>query len=48
MILHSPRERPEPWEVRKQAAGPRWLIPFIAFEWMWEWAAFALSQLLRS
>ncbi|WP_263368281.1 pentapeptide repeat-containing protein [Edaphobacter bradus] len=23
---------------------PRWIVPFIAFEWMWEWVAFLLSK----
>jgi hypothetical protein len=44
MILHSPRERPAPWKHRKQVALSKWLIPFIAFEWIWEWAAFGLSN----
>jgi len=44
MIMHIPRKRPEPWEVRKHGAGPKWLTPFIAFEWMWEWVAFVLSN----
>jgi hypothetical protein len=44
MILHSPRERPEPWKIRKQAAVSKWLIPFVAFEWMWEWVAYGLSN----
>jgi hypothetical protein len=44
MILHLPRERPAPWSIRKPRAGRKWLTPFIAFEWMWEWVAFALSR----
>jgi Pentapeptide repeats (8 copies) len=46
MILHSPRERPAPWKVRKQgsAAKRKWMTPFIAMEWICEWAAFALSN----
>jgi len=44
MILHSPRTRPAPWSIRRQSATRRWMIPFIAFEWVWEWAAFALSN----
>ena len=42
MILHAPRTRPLPWNVRKQRAG--WLMPLVALEWVWEWAAFALSN----
>src|ERR1017187_263462 len=44
MILHSPRKRPEPWSIRKPSASRKWLTPFIAFEWMWEWAAYAMSN----
>ena len=42
MILHTPRPRPQPWPTRKQ--GAKWLLPLIALEWIWEWAAFALSN----
>ncbi|MGB6687139.1 MAG: pentapeptide repeat-containing protein [Terracidiphilus sp.] len=44
MILHLPRERPAPWAKRKPSAARRWLTPFIAFEWIWECVAFALSR----
>src|SRR6201986_1767121 len=44
MILHAPRTRPQPWIVRKQRASARWLVPLVALEWVWEWAAFALSN----
>jgi hypothetical protein len=44
MILHMPRERPAPWAIRRQSTTRRWLTPFIAFEWMWEWVAYALSR----
>jgi uncharacterized protein YjbI with pentapeptide repeats len=44
MILHTPRSRPAPWQVRKQGATHRWLIPFIALEWIFEWVAFTLSN----
>lgn len=44
MILHTPRERPAPWSIRRQSTARSWLIPFIAFEWMWEWVAYALSR----
>ena len=43
MILHTPRPRPAPWKTRKQHA-PAWLTPFVALEWFFEWAAFALSN----
>ena len=44
MILHSPRTRPSPWSARKQRARARWLAPLIWLEWLWEWAAFGLSN----
>src|SRR5271154_37303 len=44
MIMHSPRSRPAPWPIRKPGTARKWLTPFIAFEWMWEWAAFYLSN----
>ena len=43
MILHTHREKPAPWPIRRQGARS-WLVPFIAFEWMWEWVAYALSH----
>jgi len=43
MIVHTPKERPEPWPLRSRNAAA-WLVPFIAFEWVWEWAAYALSR----
>ena len=44
MILHNPRKRPEAWRIRRQGIGRRWLTPFVAFEWGWEWAAYVLSN----
>ena len=44
MILHSPRERPAPWPVRRRSASADWQKPFIAFEWCWEWLAYFLSN----
>ncbi len=44
MIIHTPRSRPVSWKLRKQRTVHRWLIPFIALEWIFEWAAFALSN----
>jgi hypothetical protein len=42
MILRQPRERPHPWSSR--GIRRRWAVPFFALEWMWEWAAFLLSN----
>ena len=46
MILHKPRERPAPWKTRKRSVGAmqKWVIPFVAFEWVCEWAAYFLSN----
>jgi len=44
MIAHQPRTRPAPWALRKLSSTHKWLRPFIAIEWMWEWVAFALSN----
>jgi len=44
MILHSPRTRPSPWGARKQALRARWITPLLWLEWLWEWAAFGLSN----
>jgi hypothetical protein len=33
-----------PWIVRRQRAPAGWLVPLVALEWVWEWAAFALSN----
>src|SRR5579863_8232295 len=43
MIVHTPKDRPKPWPLRRRDAPP-WLVPFIAFEWIWEWTAYALSR----
>src|ERR1035438_8966589 len=44
LIMHRPRTRPTPWNVRKQSAVHGWLTPFTALEWGLEWVAFALSN----
>jgi len=44
MILREMRERPEAWSRVKRAAAARWLIPFVAFEYMWDWVAYFLSR----
>lgn len=44
MILHTPRNRPASWRTRRRSARRGWWLPFIAVEWVWEWAAFALSN----
>ncbi len=44
MILHHARNRPVPWSERKSRSRHRWLVPFIAIDWGWEWLAFLLSN----
>jgi len=44
MILHEARKRPESWKALRGHVRHRWAVPFIAFEWVWEWAAFGLSN----
>jgi hypothetical protein len=43
MILHGARERPASWDSLTNRMKRRWLIPFIAFEWIWDWTAYSLS-----
>jgi hypothetical protein len=43
MIFRLERERPKPWKVC--AIGkPRWVVPFLAVEWLFAWIAYALSH----
>ena len=44
MILHTPRNRPATWRARRQSVRRAWWLPFVAIEWTWEWAAYALSN----
>jgi hypothetical protein len=45
MIMHSPRERPAPWKIRKPGAAKwKWTVPFVALEWSFEWLAYFLSN----
>ena len=44
MIMHTPRSRPAIWKTRRQSVLSSWMAPFIALEWGWEWAAYALSN----
>src|SRR6201996_2683220 len=43
MILHGARERPASRDSLMNRIKRRWLIPFIAFEWIWDWTAYLLS-----
>jgi len=44
MKIHIRKERPAAWTERKQQTKHSWFVPFIAFEWMWEWIAYVLSN----
>jgi hypothetical protein len=38
------RNRPEPWNVRRQGLKHGWTVPLWAFEWFCEWIAYVLSN----
>jgi Pentapeptide repeats (8 copies) len=42
--MHGRRERPVPWTQWSANLRQRWLLPFLALEWVWEWVAFVLSN----
>jgi hypothetical protein len=44
MILREARKRPPNWNSLSSQVKHRWVLPFLAFEWLWEWAAFLLSN----
>jgi Pentapeptide repeats (8 copies) len=44
VIIHERRPRPEPLRVQCDRIRYRWAIPLVAFEWVWQWVAYALSH----
>jgi hypothetical protein len=44
VILHQKRDRPEPWHVHASKVRSRWLLPFHAFDWLFDWVAHLLSR----
>jgi hypothetical protein len=44
MIVRNARSRPSSWESITDRITKPWLIPFIAFEWIWDWAAYLLGN----
>src|SRR5271169_1015217 len=44
IILHTPRNRPEPWQTQRAGLRHSWLVPLLAIDWVFEWIAFALSR----
>lgn len=44
MISYRVTRRPEPLASVVVGLKHRWMVPFRAFEWFWEWVAYALSH----
>jgi hypothetical protein len=44
MISRRLSRRPEKWATLSAGLKHRWIIPFRAFEWLWEWVAYGLSR----
>jgi hypothetical protein len=44
MISPGENRRPADWNTLVSGLRHRWLLPFRAFEWIWEWTAYALSR----
>ena len=44
MTMRGGRERPPSWDSLTSRMKRGWLLPFIAFEWIWDWTAFLLSR----
>ena len=44
MILHSPRNKPEPWPQQRARIRYQALVPFALVEWVADWLAYALSR----
>src|SRR5712672_3879068 len=42
-LVKTERKRPEEWPLHRARAKARWMVPFIAMEWVWEWVAYWLS-----
>ena len=44
MISPGEPKRPADWNTLVSGLRHRWLLPLRAFEWIWEWVAYALSR----
>ncbi len=44
MIVHEERKRPASWSLIRAQIRQHWIIPFVAFEWTWQWVAYFLSR----
>src|ERR1700755_2932441 len=43
MTVRGAREQPASWSTVTTRVKRRWLLPFITFEWVWDWVAYFLS-----
>src|SRR5271168_3266830 len=44
MFYRDRRERPLAWALYRTRTKRVWVVPFLALEWLWEWAAYFLSN----
>lgn len=44
MIFHLERQRPEPWDTRRERVKRPWLEPLLTLDWMFSWMAHYLSR----
>jgi len=44
MRVYSPTTRPESWAAKRKQIKRAWTSPFFYLDWLWEWAAFLLSN----
>lgn len=44
MYIYRARRRPESWKSRLQRTKHKWLGPFFALEWVWDWLSYLLAN----
>jgi len=44
MYIYRVKRRPEPCKSRLQRAKYKWLQPFLALEWLWDWLSYLLGN----
>jgi hypothetical protein len=44
MLVRELRTRPDAWDQYRNMRGSRWLLPFHALEWAFQWTAYYLSR----
>src|SRR5215813_4125117 len=44
MLVREKKTRPPFWREHKQKPRPRWISPFHAIEWVWDWVAYGISR----